>query len=161
MRSDYSLGNAGKAAGKRGRSRRPIEIAMTPMIDVIFLLLVFFLATSSFQAIEYLLPSGVSKPAEPPTGASAPTELEPNQDAIDQVVIKLAMAGETCNASLNGSELAFEALKDRLTRIANVKLNVPIVVDPADDVPVQFAVEAYDFARASGFARVYFATRPQ
>ncbi|HBE71882.1 MAG TPA: hypothetical protein DDW52_27385 [Planctomycetaceae bacterium] len=161
MRSDYSLGTASKATGKRGRSRRPIEIAMTPMIDVIFLLLVFFLATSSFQAIEYLLPSGVSKPAEPPTGAASPTQLEPNQDAIDQVVIKLAMEGETCKANLNGSELSFEALEDRLIRIANVKLTVPIVVDPAAKVPVQYAVKAYDYARAAGFARVFFATRAQ
>ena len=35
-------------------SRRELEIKMTPMIDVVFLLLVFFVWTASFHAVEYL-----------------------------------------------------------------------------------------------------------
>ena len=42
-------------------TRRELEIKMTPMIDVVFLLLVFFVWTASFQAIEYLLPSSLSQ----------------------------------------------------------------------------------------------------
>ena len=34
-----------------------IDAAMTPMIDVVFLLLVFFVWTASFQIIEQALPS--------------------------------------------------------------------------------------------------------
>ena len=34
-----------------------IDKAMTPMIDVVFLLLVFFVWTASFQIIEHVLPS--------------------------------------------------------------------------------------------------------
>ena len=45
----------------RRLQRRAVSLNMTPMIDVIFLLLVFFLATSSFQVVEKLLPSSVSK----------------------------------------------------------------------------------------------------
>ena len=37
-----------------------IDKAMTPMIDVVFLLLVFFVWTASFQIIEHVLPSKMS-----------------------------------------------------------------------------------------------------
>jgi len=37
--------------------RRELEIKMTPMIDVVFLLLVFFIWTSSFHIVENVLPS--------------------------------------------------------------------------------------------------------
>ncbi|MCH2572798.1 MAG: biopolymer transporter ExbD, partial [Planctomycetes bacterium] len=40
------------------------EIKMTPMIDAVFLLLIFFLLTSTFQINEQLLPSRL-----PPNGA--------------------------------------------------------------------------------------------
>ena len=36
--------------------RDSLEIKMTPMIDVVFLLLIFFVWTASFQVVEYLLP---------------------------------------------------------------------------------------------------------
>ena len=42
------------------RGRTSLDNMMTPMIDVVFLLLIFFLTTASFQRLEKLLPS--SKP---------------------------------------------------------------------------------------------------
>ncbi len=42
------------------RGRRRLEIQMTPMIDVVFLLLIFFIWTSSFQIAEYALQSNIS-----------------------------------------------------------------------------------------------------
>ena len=43
------------------RDQGALEIKMTPMIDVVFLLLVFFVWTASFHAVEYLLPSSLSQ----------------------------------------------------------------------------------------------------
>ena len=42
----------------RGR----LDVKMTPMIDVIFLLLIFFVSTASFQAAEETLPTNLSLP---------------------------------------------------------------------------------------------------
>ena len=56
MRRDFSL----SPAGRSGRPRKPIELLMTPMIDVIFLLLVFCLTTRSFQVLLQLMPRSVS-----------------------------------------------------------------------------------------------------
>lgn len=157
MKSDFSL----SPRTRSGRPRRPIEIAMTPMIDVIFLLLVFFLATSSFQVVEHLLPSGVSKSAEKPAGGGASSLAEPTDDALDQIVIKLSQtAANLCTAEINGVPLdKFSDLRARMRTIGEIKSDVPVIVDPAGDVTADSAIQAYDFARQAGFMRVYFATR--
>ena len=38
------------------------ELSMTPMIDVVFLLMVFFVCTASFKAAELVLPTRRPKP---------------------------------------------------------------------------------------------------
>ena len=52
----------------RGSANADLNTAMTPMIDVVFLLLVFFVWTASFQTIEYVLDSQVA--AQQGTNAS-------------------------------------------------------------------------------------------
>jgi biopolymer transport protein ExbD len=132
------------------------------MIDVIFLLLIFFLTTSSFQLVELLLPSGVSRLSTPPPGNAPQPPVEPTQDALDQVIIKIALAGERAIAILNGSQLAdFDQLPERLRAISTVRADVPVVIDPDPSVTARDVVRAYDWARQSGLSRVYLATRPK
>lgn len=156
MRRDFSLAPVGRS----GRPRRPIDIAMTPMIDVIFLLLVFFLATSTFDLVERMLPSAVSQMPEPSgSGVDAPPP-EPTQDALEQVVIKLQMLGPRTTILLNGGELAnMSELQQQLRAISSVQADVPVVIDPDAEVAAADVVNAYDLARQSGLVRVYLATR--
>lgn len=155
MRRDFSLTPLSRA----GRGRRPIEIAMTPMIDVIFLLLVFFLATSSFQIVEKLLPSGVSESNQPAGNEVAPQE--PTDDALEQVIVKLELQGEETFVRLNGILLAdFQNLKQRLESIAVAGADVPVIIDPQQSIVASDVIRAYDWARAAGLSRVYLATRP-
>ena len=44
------------------RGRGPLEVKMAPMIDVIFLLLIFFVCTASFHPPEQVLPTRLSLP---------------------------------------------------------------------------------------------------
>lgn len=156
MKRDYSMTRQTRS----GRPRRPIEIAMTPMIDVIFLLLVFFLATSSFQQVESLLPSGVSHAAEPSGSAAMDAQPDPTDDALDQIVIKLAVLEPGVSISLNGNPLTgFEQLPARLSQISSIKSDVPVIIDPDGSVKAKDAIHAYDLARQAGFSRVYMATR--
>ncbi len=157
MRRDFSL----SPVGRSGRPRKPIELMMTPMIDVIFLLLVFFLTTSSFQVLEQLLPSAVSQTNATASGSEVDPPPVPDQDAIDQVVVKLKRLGGRSVAALHGSELAdFSQLRERLRAISEVRADVPVIIDPTGEVPVKDVVLAYDWARQVGLSRVYFATRP-
>ncbi len=58
---------------------------MTPMIDVVFLLLIFFVWTASISAVEYLLPSNLS----PAPGSAAVTEEPPPPPDFEPVVVKI------------------------------------------------------------------------
>lgn len=155
MRRDFSL----SPAGRSGRPRKPIELMMTPMIDVIFLLLVFFLTTSSFQVLEQLMPSAVSD-ASAASGSSDEPPPVPAQDAVDQVIIKLKLVGVQSVASVNGSDLPeFSQLKQRLRALSTARADVPVIIDPAGEVPAKDVIIAYDWARQVGLSRVYLATR--
>lgn len=155
MKQDYSL----TPRSRSGRARKPIEIMMTPMIDVIFLLLVFFLATSTFQLVEQTMPSSVSASSELAGGAAqAPTE--PSEDALNEVVVKLQQADGTVTVWLNDGMLErFADLDARLQAIATVRTDVPVIIDPDDAVQAASVVQAYDWARQAGLSRVFLATR--
>ena len=60
---------------------RKIELSMTSMIDVVFLLLIFFMITSSFIKTERNLDSAIKD--EQQSATAAPSDLEP---AIVEVV---------------------------------------------------------------------------
>lgn len=156
MRRDFSL----SPVGRSGRPRKPIEVMMTPMIDVIFLLLVFFLTTSSFQVLERFMPSAVSQNNATAAGSAVEPMPQPDPDAIDQVVVKLSRQRGKTIAALHAVELAeFALLRERLRAISQVRADVPVIIDPIGDVPIKDVVLAYDWSRQVGLSRVYLATR--
>ena len=135
--------------------RGPMELKMTPMIDVVFLLLVFFLWTSSFELPEYDLPSAL---AEPPLGVSEQTNRSPPPEAFDELVITITGTAEIPQIELNASAVAsVEALRERLREIVGLGAQPPVIVDPDAQIPMGVAIDVYDAARAAGLTRVLFA----
>lgn len=57
------------------RKRSPIGLRMTPMIDVIFLLLTFFVLTAKFREPEQVLPVDAIKGARSAESAAAPLKI--------------------------------------------------------------------------------------
>lgn len=143
----------------RGRSEMDSDQAMTPMIDVIFLLLVFFVCTASFQLIEKLLPTELS----PETGSQATTTpLPPEQQDFEQVVIRLEWDGTTPQYRINGAPVeGLPAVQAALRSLAAVKRDAPLILHPDPAVPLGIVIEAYDEARLAGFAKVSFAVNPR
>ena len=158
MKTEYSLSTAGR--GKR--PRKPIEIMMTPMIDVIFLLLVFFLVASSFDIPELLMPSGVSELNSPQSGATSEAPPDPSDDIVEQIVIKiLASPDNSIVYELEGQPLgSFDELKERLNALSRASADVPVIIDPEQAVKAKFVVRTYDLSRQLGLSRVFLATRP-
>ena len=76
MKHDYSVATTSHSR----RPRRPIEIMMTPMIDVIFLLLVFFLVTTRFAQEDYELDVVLPSASEAQPLIAEPKELFINID---------------------------------------------------------------------------------
>jgi biopolymer transport protein ExbD len=138
------------------RRRGEIAITMTPMIDVVFLLLVFFLWSASFQIVEYVLPSEVTALAG--TSDEARTDDPPPEMDFDEIVIRIHWTGEAPAWSVNDAPVATLAeVRDYLARIARIKTDAPVILDPDPQVPLGDVIDVYDAARLEQFEKIHFA----
>jgi biopolymer transport protein ExbD len=132
---------------------------MTPMIDVVFLLLVFFVWTSSFELPEFDLPSAI---AEPPSGGSELSSEQRPTEVFDEIVIRLLMQDANMVIQLNGQTVDdIDALSTRIGAIIALGVQPPVIIDPAEQIRISSAVKVYDAARAAGADRVLFAAQPE
>lgn len=138
------------------RDAATADVAMTPMIDVVFLLLVFFVWTSSFQAVELVLPSRLSVSS----GTGEDSEIPLESLDVEQVVIRIISADSQLRWIVNEEVLHdLEAVRYRLTAVAAVRTDIPVIVDPADSVPLGPVIDVYDVALLQGFENIQFTTK--
>jgi len=132
-----------------------IDSAMTPMIDVVFLLLVFFVWTASFQIVEQVMPSELSQAA----GADPVQEVEtPKEADFENLVIRIQMEGQVPKWLVGEQPLAdLAAVKQQLQAIADISTTAPVILFPEENVPLEHIINAWDAAKLSGFAKVQFA----
>ncbi|TWT96837.1 Biopolymer transport protein ExbD/TolR [Botrimarina colliarenosi] len=133
----------------------PIATAMTPMIDVVFLLLVFFLCTASFEEPEQNLAASLIVATETPGAGSASTA----QPELEDVTIVGALRGEATTWTVNGGRQTADLseLTALLSQLAAIDRSLPVTIDAGAAVPMRDVVGAYDAARAAGFQRVLLA----
>ncbi len=135
--------------------RSELDVKMTPMIDVVFLLLVFFVWTASFHIVEHLLPSSVS--AVRGTQPSDPTTPPPEKD-FDDVVIRIDWLDTRPGWRVNEERMTtLDDVRASLAGIATVKPDAPVILHPDQDVPLGHVIDVYDITRMEGFDKVQFA----
>jgi biopolymer transport protein ExbD len=117
------------AAGRR--ARRP---SLTPLIDVVFLLMVFFMLAARFGA-ERALPLM-------PAGGGGAWQGPPR-------LVEVAAGG----LRLNGRAVAPEALAGEVSALMPAP-DAPVVLRPDEAAPVQVLVEAMAMLRAAGITRL-------
>ncbi len=128
---------------------------MTPMIDVVFLLLIFFICTASFQIVEQNLPGKVQ--LELPPGTEVVETTESTED-IDPVILNIRWENSNPLWSLNGQRYPkLDTLKKKLAALSTVDSTVPLVLDIAPEVPLGYAINTYDMGRKAGFNQIQFA----
>ena len=146
MKRVYSQNNdAGKVA----------ELNMTPMVDVIFLLLVFFVFTANFDEIEKMLPMNLALPGR---GAVSEKPVQPDFAPFDAVRICVFHNGEgETQWTINRREChAEEELFETLAQLASVSKDLPTLIVPAADVSVERVLDVYDACRMNGLERIQF-----
>lgn len=133
---------------------RQHDTAMTPMIDVVFNLLVFFVCTVSFQAAEYSLRTSISVP---PTAATQQV-VEREQDDLPKLVVKVLRAANTTTWSLNnGQPLTLPQLKSQLQLLARTSSELKLILDVDGAIPLGDVVTTYDACLLAGFQKIQFA----
>ena len=140
------------------RENATMNTSMTPLIDVVFLLLIFFLWTSGFQVAEYLLPSELST-----TLGAAPEDsvLPPPPEAdFDEIVIRLMGNADQVSWQVNDVPVATPAeIYTQLETIASIVADAPVIIHPDPGIPLGFVMDAYDYARAAGFDQIQYAVQ--
>jgi biopolymer transport protein ExbD len=125
---------------------------------VVFLLLVFFVWTASFQTVEQILPSQMSSQL-----GNQPTDpIDPPPEAdFENLVIRIHWDGQQPEWEINDQPVADLAeLKNRLTAVSQIKADAPLILHPDRNVPLGIVIEAYDVAKQSGFDKLSFAVNP-
>jgi len=134
---------------------------MTPMIDVIFLLLIFFVSTASFQAAEEILPTNLSLPGTMPDVRPIDQELED----LDEVVVKIMWraGGPSWQIGLEGQQVDQRLCRDldevarALATVAQVRVDLPVILDVEGEVPIEDVIDVYDVCRRIGLEKIQFA----
>jgi biopolymer transport protein ExbD len=137
--------------------RSSVELQLTPMIDCVFLLMVYFIWSSSFAIAEMSLPSKLSAA---PSGSAATSASEPPPPEADfpNVVVRVLWAGSGPIWTVNESPVGSLAdLRQTLASIARIKRDAPLILDPASDVPLGDVIDVFDLSRLVGFQKVQFA----
>lgn len=129
----------------KGRARIHSHLDIAPLIDIVFLLLVFFMLTSTFlvpEAIELELPESSS---------ATVTEITP-------IVIALNASGEL---ALNGKSIAHEQLRLAIEPLIASNPDVAITLKSDAQTKVQQLLKVMDEIRAAGGSDIALATLQQ
>ena len=124
---------------------------MTPMIDVVFLLLIFFICASARQSREALLAANLPSGSIEAAVAAAPVQ-------IDQAFVKLKHRDHGTVAEMNGTDYAtVELLETQLKALADVGPEVPVILDIEGPVPFGDVIRVYDLCQRLKFTTIKFA----
>ena len=146
---------------KKNKKKKPsgdMQTQMTPMIDVTFQLLLFFILTFEFREAEGTIPGTL-----PAKGSIA--QQVSDTPPPDPITIKVIPSGSnrlSASYELSGVSVAIPTvrelgalLKARREQIGSDE--VPIVIFPNQDVPWGFVVEAFNQATKAEFKKIGFA----
>ncbi len=123
----------------RNKKHKPLDVSLTPMIDVVFLLLIFFMVTTTFSretAIKVQLPQAEGQEAE--------------KHNTEELILTIDKAGQYFinDKVLNGRSVA--SLSKELSRFSDNK-QVPIIINADANAPVQAAINVLQATSETGF----------
>tara|TARA_B110000483_G_C18112311_1_gene510201 strand:- start:786 stop:1226 length:441 start_codon:yes stop_codon:yes gene_type:complete len=133
-------------------SRREATVELTPLIDVVFLLLIFFMVSTSFvqnQALNVDLPQ-------------ANGDAQPNEDLIINVVVqqngRYEIEGSiVVDTSLQGLAKTLQAVVEKN---AARRTSLPVVISADATATHQSVVRVMDACAQVGLTQISLATQP-
>jgi biopolymer transport protein ExbD len=139
---------------KRGRGKTKMQPPLTPMIDVTFQLLLFFLLATTFREAEGQIPSVLPKTQgvrEGPKVDAKPVKVEvaPSLETVDGVIYRVG------TVQVETPQDLFVVLYGRKQSLGGAQ--DAAVIQPRADVPWRFVMEAYNQATRAKFEQIAFA----
>lgn len=128
------------------KRKEDLQINLTPLIDVVFLLLIFFMVSTSFKKETKIT-------VNLPEASGEAAEVLPS--SVDVSVTKM---GEVF---INGQSLInrkITTIKDAILAVSQDP-TVPVVISADEDAPVQAVIKIMDAAGQLGFNNIQIATQ--
>lgn len=127
-----------------------LQLKMAPMIDVVFLLLIFFMCVSKWKLAEGNLA------AELPT-EGAVSEAPPEPVDLEKIIIKLQRSGDGVRIRMSDRLCpSFDILTENLKGLRGV-VDTPVIIDADRDVLFRDAISALNASIKAEFTNVSFA----
>lgn len=124
-----------------------VQINLTPLIDVVFLLLIFFMVTTTFKQTDQLT---IDLPTAEASQQSAPAD--------EEIDILVTADGQI---SLNGQTLIndeVETLKKGILDLSKGDTDLPLIITADAKVQYDVILKIYDAAAQLGFAKLTHTT---
>jgi len=152
------MGRYRSARKKRPRPPLKLQPPLTPMIDVTFQLLLFFLLTMQFHKAEGQLPADLPKLGSAVAAAVTPLEpvwiyLHPSDEDPEQVRIDIRQY----HLSMHTWDQLHTQLVDLRTQLGSEE--VPVIIEPGAGVSWGAALNAFNEVRRARFTDIAFARR--
>lgn len=126
-------------------SQQGAELELAPMIDVVFLLLIFFIVTWQFARFERDM--DISVPAA--------EEAEQQDRQQGEIIVNVRENGIIV---LNGNEVSEEELLSKLNAISDAYPDQAVILRGASDASFQGIINVLDQIKKAGIWNVAFAT---
>jgi biopolymer transport protein ExbD len=130
---------------------------MTPMIDVVFLLLIFFVCASAGQVHESHLPTPIA--AAGGVQSEKAVEAEKSKDKVWLKLVVDDQVDKSTRAELNDTTYDdWEKLRGTLLALAELQSDIPVILDIQAKVPIGDMIDVFDTCISAGFEDIRFAT---
>ncbi len=131
---------------------------VTPMVDVVFQLLVFFVLASGGRIAEQTLSTTLSAGAV----ASTNPQLAAPEERTTEVWLHLrrTSADQPTALVVNNVGTDFASLPETLRTLKNADATSNIILEAQDTVPLGDVIRVYDACRSSKFRAINFAASP-
>lgn len=131
---------------QRGRTREEPEINLIPMIDVLLVILIFMMVTTTyakFAELQINLPQANGEQT-----ASHPNQINVSVDASEHYAVNSAVIQYT----------DVESLSEAMRRVAGTQQDPTIIINADAKTPHQAVINIMEAARLAGYGRITFTT---
>lgn len=148
---------------KRPRRAKRVDLNVVPLVDVLFMLLLFFILGTRFRQSEGLIPGtlprvegGIAKSDEKPEVLLPPIRImvRSTADATGRDTPDYQMSGLA--VPIEGPKDLYDKLMARKNGLGGSFKDTPIVIQPRPNVRWEYAVQAFNQAVRAQFPKIAF-----
>lgn len=133
---------------RKNQIAEPVSIQLAPMIDIVFLLLIFFIVTWNYGRRETEIEIAVP--------AADEGKSNTNKD-VGEIVVNVKKDG---SIMVEGEKLSEDQLLNKLMLIASVHKDQAVILRSDENSFYKFTINVLNICQKAGIWNVSFATRP-